>query len=122
MNHLCACSTYNRNGNAFTSDHETSVFSEPTLYPHVRKFYNSDTAVLEHVRITMSTSKPASPTDECQEETMAQRRRRRTRISKQRAKVLITEYCTKKIGDSAKVTTNKRSYLSLWFLSFDFRR
>ena len=122
MNHLCGCSTYNRNGNAFTTDSQTSVFPEPRLYPHMRKFYNHDTDLLEHVCVTMSPIKPDSSSDKLQVATMAERRPRRTRISKQRAKVLITEYCTKKIGDSPKATTNKRSYLSLWFLSLDFIR
>ncbi len=84
----------------------------------MRKVYNDDTNLLECVHIIMSTIKPECSINEQQEETIAQRRRRRTRVSKQRAKVLITEYCTRKIADNIKIPTNKRNYSSLCFSSF----
>ena len=112
-NKLCTCESYNRNSNAFSHDNDGRQ-----LYPHMRKFYNEDTDLLEHVHIVMSTVKPESLShdrgdDDDEEETLAQRRRRRTRVSKQRAKVLITEYCTKKIGENFKRHTNKRNHLPL---------
>lgn len=104
--------TYNRNTNAFTNDND----DQPQLYPHMRKVYNSDTDLLEYVNIIMSTVKPECSTNEQQQQEepiIIQRRPRRTRISKQRAKVLITEYCTRKISD-----INKRNYSSLCLSSF----
>jgi len=80
----------------------------------MRKVYDDETDLLEHVHIIMSTIKPERSVNEQPEETTAQRRRRRTRVSKQRAKVLITEYCTRNI----KVSVNKRNYSSLCFSSF----
>lgn len=111
-NQMCICQTYNRNTNAFNSDAE----SQPQLYPHMRKVYNDDTDLLEYVHIIMSTIKPECSMSE--EETIAERRRRPTRVSKQRAKVLITEYCTRKIADNIKISSNKRNYSSLCFSSF----
>jgi hypothetical protein len=84
----------------------------------MRKVYNNDTDLLECVHIIMSTIKPECSINEQQEETIEQRRRQRTRVSKQRAKVLITKYCTRKIVDHIKVSTNKRNYSSLCFYSF----
>jgi hypothetical protein len=82
----------------------------------MRKIYNDDTDLLEYVHIIMSTIKPECPQNDqsSQEETIEQRRRRRSsRVSKQRAKVLITEYCTRKIVDNIKLYSNKRNYSSL---------
>lgn len=115
-NKLCTCQTYNRNTNAFNSDNDNQ--QQQQVYPHMRKVYNDDTDLLEYVHIIMSTIKPECSINEQQEETIAQRRRRRTRVSKQRAKVLITEYCTRKIADNIKFQTNKRNYSSLCFSSF----
>jgi hypothetical protein len=113
---ICTCQSYNRNTNAFTSDQDSQ--QQQQLYPHMRKVYNDDTDLLEHVHIIMSTIKPEGSIHEQQDETIAQRRRRRTRVSKQRAKLLITEYCTRKIADNIKLSTNKRNYSSLCFSSF----
>jgi hypothetical protein len=88
----------------------------------MRKVYDDETDLLEHVHIIMSTIKPECPVDEQQEETIAQRHRRRTRVSKQRAKVLITEYCTRKIADNIKVSGNKRNHSSLCFFFVSNRR
>ncbi len=81
----------------------------------MRKVYDDDTDLLEHVYIIMSKIKPT----ECSvnEESTAQRRHQRARVSKQRAKVLITEYCTRKIVDNIKCQGNKRNYSSLCFSS-----
>ena len=78
------------------------------------KVYDGDTDLLEHVHIIMSTIKPEYSIQE-QDESMEQRRRRRTRVSKQRAKVLITEYCSRKIVDKIKISANKRNYSSPCF-------
>ena len=78
------------------------------------KVYDGDTDLLEHVHIIMSTIKPEYLIQE-QDESMEQRRRRRTRVSKQRAKVLITEYCSRKIVDKIKISANKRNYSSPCF-------
>ncbi len=114
-NRICTCHSFNRNTNAFNSDND----SQQQLYPHMRKVYNDDTDILEHVHIIMSTIKPECSINEQQEETMAQRSHRRARVSKQRAKVLITEYCSRKIADNIKVPTNKRNYSSLCFSLID---
>jgi hypothetical protein len=79
----------------------------------MRKVYNDDTDLLEYVHIIMSTIKPEDSHHEQQKETITQRCRRPTRVSKQRAKVLITEYCTRKIVDNIKLHSNKRNYSSL---------
>ena len=96
--------------------------SEQQLYPHMRKVYDDETDLLEHVHIIMSTVKPDCSVDEQQqqqpEETIAQRHRRHGRVSKQRAKVLITEYCTRRIADNIKISSNKRNHSSLCFSSF----
>jgi len=113
---ICTCQTYNRNSNAFNSDNDSQ--QQQQLYPHMRKVYNNDTDLLECVHIIMSTIKPECSINEQQEEPIEQRRRQRTRVSKQRAKVLITKYCTRKIVDNIKVSTNKRNYSSLCFYSF----
>jgi hypothetical protein len=119
-NQICTCQQYNRNNNAFDSENDGQQ-QQQQLYPHMRKVYNDETDLLEHVHIIMSTIKPECSMDEQQEETVAERRRRRARISKQRAKVLITEYCTRKITDNIKVQTNKRNYSSLLFLFYSMR-
>jgi hypothetical protein len=108
---------YNRNNNALTNDPDSE--QQQQLYPHMRKVYNDETALLEHVHIIMSTIKPECPVDEPPpEETIAQRHRRRTRVSKQRAKVLITGYCTRRIADNIKVSSNKRNHSSLCVSSY----
>ena len=109
-NKICTCQSYNRNTNALVNDTDNQQ-----LYPHMRKIYNDDTDLLEYVHIIMSTIKPECPQNDqsTQEETIAQRRCRRSRVSKQRAKVLITEYCTRKIVDNIKLCSNKRNYSSL---------
>lgn len=106
---LCTCQSLNRNTNALTNDNDNQQ-----VYPHMRKVYDDDTDLLEHVHIIMSTIKPDYSIQE-QEESMEQRRRRRARVSKQRAKVLITEYCSRKIVDKIKISANKRNYSSLCF-------
>ncbi|CAF4105441.1 unnamed protein product [Rotaria sp. Silwood1] len=67
----------------------------------MRKLYNHDTDLLEYVYIIMSTVKPNDSINKQlqQDEILGQQqqhRRQQTRISKQRAKVLITEYCRNK--------------------------
>ena len=93
-------SSSNRNNNACTNDQDSQ---QPQLYPHIRKIYNSDTCLLEYARIIMSTVKP-------DDETIVQQRR--ARVSKQRAKVLISEYCTRKLPENLKISTNKRNHSS----------
>ncbi|CAF2741845.1 unnamed protein product [Rotaria sp. Silwood2] len=104
-NNICTCQQYNRNSNAFHNDNEEpQEQQEQQLYPHMRKLYNHDTDLLEYVYIIMSTIKPTESLNKQQDETLGQQqqqqqpqhRRRQTRISKQRAKVLITEYCRDK--------------------------
>lgn len=97
---MCTCRSLNRNNNASSDgdDDETSGNnqSRPQLYSHMRKVYDRDTALLEHVYITMSTARPQHCIHDVRLESITQRRRRPTRVSKQRAKVLITEYCSRK--------------------------
>ncbi|CAF1300776.1 unnamed protein product [Rotaria sordida] len=110
-NNICTCQQYNRNSNAFHNDNEEPQQQQQQhLYPHMRKLYNHDTNLLEYVYIIMSTIKPNDSINkqqqqQQQDETLGQQqqqqqqqqhRRRQTRISKQRAKVLITEYCRDK--------------------------
>lgn len=108
---ICTCSSSNRNNNACTDDPHTP----PTIYPRIRKIYNHETALLEYVHIIMSTNKPDEGIED--EQTIGQRRRRRARVSKQRAKALISEYCTRKIPENIKISTNKRHDSSLCFSS-----
>ena len=117
---ICTCQSLNRNNNASSSDDESPPRQQ--LYPHMRKVYDEDTALLEHVHIIMSTTKPQCSLQEAKEEPTVQRRRRPTRVSKQRAKVLITEYCSRKIVDNVRVPTNKRNYSSLAFSLPDRRQ
>ncbi|CAF3744297.1 unnamed protein product [Rotaria sp. Silwood1] len=97
-NNICTCQQYNRNSNAFHNDNEES--QQEQLYPHMRKLYNHETNLLEYVYIIMSTIKPNDSINKQDEilgqQQQQQHRRRQTRISKQRAKVLITEYCRDK--------------------------
>ena len=94
-------SSANRNNNACTADQDTPP---PQLYPHIRKIYNSDTCLLEYARVIMSTIKPDDEVG----------RQCRARVSKQRAKVLISGYCTRgKIPENVKLSTNKRIHSSL---------
>ena len=110
QSHLCTC----------PSDLRSVTTEELKLYPHVRKFYSCDTNLLEHVHIMMSTIKPETVLIE---ENLGQPRRRRTRMSKQRAKILITEYCcTKKLSESMKFPVNKRDDLSFWIVGLSFHR
>jgi hypothetical protein len=78
----------------------------------MRKVYDSETDLLECVHVIMSPTKPESSENELlQEEPIAQRRCRRSRVSKQRAKALISEYCTRsKTGDNVKLKPKKRNY------------
>ncbi|CAF0823578.1 unnamed protein product [Adineta steineri] len=116
---ICTCQSYNRNTNAFCSDNDSQ--QQQQLYPHMRKVYDNDTKLLEHVHIIMSTTKPiCSINEQKQPEAIVQQRPpRRTRVSKQRARVLITEYCSRKISDNIKVPTNKRNHSSLCFFCID---
>lgn len=100
---LCQCHVYNRNTNAI--ENEPTVPTQ--LYPHMRKVYNDETDRLEQVHITMSTVKP-------EQEIVNQQKsqRRRARISKQRAEVLITEYCKRNIVNKLKASRKKRNYSS----------
>lgn len=111
FNNICTCKQYNRNTNAFNHETEGEIEQPQQLYPHMRKLYNDDTSLLEYVYIIMSTVKPDEPIAKPKEEPVIQKHHRRhTRISKQRAKVLITEYCTRKIGDNLKIHSNLRNY------------
>ena len=104
-----------------TSDSDSEEQQQQQLYPHMRKVYDDETDLLEHVHIIMSTVKPDCSVNEQQqqpEETIAQRHRRHTRVSKQRAKVLITEYCTRRVAENIKISSNKRNHSSLCFSSF----
>ncbi|UJR15009.1 hypothetical protein I4U23_001986 [Adineta vaga] len=109
-NRICTCQSLNRNTNAFSHENENQQ-----LYPHMRKVYDDDTDLLDQVHIIMSTIKPECSLNEQHEESIAQRHRRHTRVSKQRAKVLITGYCSRKIADNVKIAINKRNYSSLCF-------
>lgn len=78
---------------------QTDEHSTPStiVYPHIRKIYNHETSILEYVHIVMSRNKPEEGGDD-DEQMIGQRPpRRRARVSKQRAKILITEFCTGKI-------------------------
>ncbi|CAF3288160.1 unnamed protein product [Rotaria socialis] len=90
---FCTCEAYNRNNNA--------DIQEEKLYPCIRKIYNNDTDLLEQVHVVMSKDKP--------ENAITEPRRRHGRISKQRAKLFITEYCTRKNDDNISFETNKRN-------------
>ncbi|CAF3751997.1 unnamed protein product [Rotaria socialis] len=92
--HICTCRQYNRNTNAYPNDSEEQ---QQQLYPQMRKLYNDDTDLLEYVYIIMSTVKPSDSLTKQQDETCEQPpHRQQTRVSKQRAKVRITEYCREK--------------------------
>lgn len=84
-NNICTSRQYNRNTNAYPNDSEEQ---SQQLYPHIRKLYDDDTDSLEYVYIVMSTVKPTQSNTK-QQDVLSQQ----TRISKQRAKVRITEYC-----------------------------
>ena len=110
FDNICTCHQHNRNSNAYDNENEQED-QKIKFYPHMRKLYNDDTDSLEYVYIIMSTIKPKISMNKQQEGHTEQRyHHQHGRLSKQRAKVLITEYCKKKI-DNIKIHTSKRNYL-----------
>lgn len=104
---ICHCVSNNRNKNVILNEADTST-SDIQLFPHIKKIYDCETNSLEQVHIIMSTIRP----DQKHEEKVVYGRRHRTRVSKQKAKLLITECCSKRLPEPNKSKPNEVSSTS----------